>query len=721
MAGLLVALGSALLLAAVSFSAATERPADVRILNLIEPETLDPQLVSGTNTDRIVSALFEGLTRHDARTLEPAPGMAESWDVSDDGLRYTFHLRADARWTDGTPLDASDFVYSWRRVLAPETGSRYAYMLHPVRGARAINTFDALARRLEVEARPGLLDALTRASGSALRADAWQALATRLALHDGLQGSPEPRVRGLLDGAPHEVPLAELQAVLDALAPEASRLRAAAAEARARFGVSLGVFAPEPHTLIVELEAPTPYFLELTSFHTAFPVPRAVVEAAGRSWFLPAHIVSNGPFVLEAWRVNDRIRLRKSPDYWGRGEVKAERIELYPVENATTALNLFLSGEADWLPNAYPTELAADLLRRSDFYTHPGLGVYFFRFNTLRPPLDDPRVRQAFNLAIDREVIVERVLGLGQPAALRVVPDGIPGYDAPPTGIGLDVERARQLLADAGFPGGRGFPKLGILYNTQDMHKKIAEVIADQLARQLGIQVQPYNQEWQSYMASVREGQYDLARGSWIGDYVDATTFLDLWVTGGGNNQTGFSSHTYDALIRAASNVGAFAEQASLERLAPPQFDSPQFDPPQSAPSRPLPPPAASTVPDRPPAEQRIDEQGSAQQFGGLLSRLKQPRLMDELLQRRAGATDPAERRQLLERVRSRLLTEAEAILVQDEFPVLPIYFYVNIGMKAPRLRGLYTEVELPGGARASNLLPLHPLRDLWVEPGRPE
>jgi oligopeptide transport system substrate-binding protein len=687
--GLLLALASAVGVAMLSFSASTQRPADVRILNLIEPETLDPQLVNGTNTDRIVSALFEGLTRHDARTLAPAPGMAESWDVSDDGLRYTFHLRADARWSDGTPLDASDFIYSWRRELAPETGSRYAYMLHPVRGARALNTFDALAQRLELETRPGLLAALSQARASALTAEAWQALAAHLALHDSLQGCPDVRVRRLLDAAPARVSAAELQTLVDALAPEAERLRVAAADARARFGVSLGVFAPDPHTLFVELEAATPYFLELTAFHTAFPVPRAAVERAGRSWFLPENIVNNGPFLLDAWRVNDRIRLRRNPGYWGRDEVKAELIDLYPVENATTALNLFLSGDADWLPSTYPTELASELRQRSDFYTHPGLGVYFYRFNTLRPPLDDARVRQAINLAIDRQVIVDRVLGLGQPPALRLVPDGIPGYEPPPTGIRLDVDRARQLLAEAGFPGGRGFPKLGILYNTQDMHKKVAEVISDQLERQLGIEVRPYNQEWQSYMASVRAGQFDLARGAWIGDYVDATTFLDLWVTGGGNNQTGFGSPAYDALIRAAGDVARFAERALPER---PSADTP---------AQPSPALASGAV-----------------QTGVQLRQLRQPEAMLRLLQRRARSSDASERRQLLERIRSRLLAEAEAILVQDEFPVLPIYFYVNVGMKAARLRGLYTEIELPDGARASNLLPLHPLRDLWVEAG---
>ena len=666
LAGLLTAIALALLLAGLSFSAATSRPADVRILNLVEPETLDPQQVNGTNTDRIVSALFEGLTRHDARTLLPAPGMAESWEVSDDGLRYTFHLRAGARWSSGATLDASDFIYSWKRELAPETGSRFAYMLHPVRGALALNTFDALARDLDVSTRPALLEALAQARPAPLSPDAWRGLVTRLGLHDRLQHCTDERVRGLLDD-PGAVSPERLEAFVAVLEPEAQRLRAAAADARARFGESLGAFAPDPLTLVVELEAPTPYFLELTSFHSAYPVPREVVERVGRSWFLPEHIVSNGPFLLDAWRVNDRVRLRRNPSYWGKDEVKAELIELYPVENATTALNLFLSGEADWLPSAYPTDLAGELRARPDFYTHPGLGVYFYRFNTRRPPLDDARVRQALNLAIDRQVIVDRVMGLGQPPALRIVPDGIVGYEPPPSGIRLDVERARQLLSEAGFPGGRGFPTLGLLYNTQDMHKKVAEVIADQLARQLGIDVRPYNQEWQSYMATVRAGQFDLARGAWIGDYVDANTFLDLWVTGGTSNETGFSSPVYDALMRAAANVNRFAEQP-----------------------------------------------------GNLMSQLKQPERVTELLERRAVSSDPDERRRLFEQVRSRLLSEAEAILVQDEFPVLPIYFYVNTGLKAPGLRGLYTEIELPGGGRTSNLQPLHPLRDLWFEREQP-
>ncbi len=668
LAGLLAVVAAALLLAGLSFSATSSYPADVRILNGVEPETLDPQLLNGVSGRRIVSALFEGLTRSEARTLAPAPGVARSWDISDDGLRYTFHLRENSRWSDGVELSAYDFTYSWRRLLAPETGARYAYLLHGVRGARALNTFDGLARRIETALVAPLEQELRNAAGAPLTGAAWRALGRKLPLHDCLQYSEDDSVRELLDSSPQAVPAGRLERLVQALPAEAQRLRAAAADARARFGHSLGVYASDAHTLVVELTAPVPYFLELTSFYSTFAVPPHVVEKLGPTWFLPEHIVSNGPFLLETWRVGDRIRLRKDPGYWGRDEVRAQAIELYPVENVTTALNLYLTHEADWLPTMYPTDLVTDLLARPDFYVHQGFNTYYYRFNTLRPPLDDARVREAINLAVDRQLVVEQVIGLGQLPAAHFVPPGIPGYVPPESHIRLDVERARRLLAEAGFPDGRGFPTIGMLYNTQDMHKKIAEVVADQLRRNLAIDVRPYNQEWQSQIATVRAGDYDIARASWTGDYVDANTFLDLWVTNGGNNMTGFSSPSYDAVIRAAADMVRFAEQ-----------------------------------PQR------------------LLAQLKQPALVSEVLEQRARSTDGPTRRGLLDRARSMLLAEAEAILVQDEFPILPIYFDVNKGLRAPSLRGLHTELERPDGSRGPNLQPVHPLRDMWSEPAHPE
>lgn len=667
LAGLLAVLAASLVLAGLTFSTSLDERADLRFINGVEPETLDPQLLASQAGGRVVTALFEGLTRLDARSLSPAPGAAESWDISDDGLRYTFHLRHGLTWSDGDPLDASDFIYSWRRMLDPALGAEYAYLLHPVRGGRALNTYAGLATTIEDSLLPALAQAAAAAPEAGLSAAAWRELVTRLPLHDSLQHSEDRSVRALLDrplsasGAP--TARRDLDRFISGARDEAARLRQALADIGGRFGESLGIYAPDPRTLVVELEAPTPYFTSLTAFYPMLPVPRQAIERHGDAWFLPEHIVTNGAFELERWHINDRIRLRRSERYWGRAEVHSRTIDVLPTENMTTALNLYLTGEAEWLPSWYPIELALELKKRPDFYAHPQFTVYYYRFNTTRPPLNDARVRHAINLAVDRQLIVDEVMRLGQLPAHHFVPPGIPGYEPPDSAIAYDVQRARELLAAAGFPGGRGFPGIGILYNTSEGHKKVAEVVANQLERNLGIRVTPYNQEWQSYQATTRALDYDMARAAWIGDYLDPNTFLDMWVTSGGNNQTGFSSPAYDAIIRGAANMARFAENPEP-----------------------------------------------------LLARLEQPEAVRSLLARRAASDDTNARRDLLDQARMLLMREAEGILVRHEFPIMPVYFYVESGLAVPGLRGFYTELALPDGSRAPNLQGIHPLRDLWVE-----
>jgi oligopeptide transport system substrate-binding protein len=666
--GLIATVAAALLLAGLSFSASVGKPADLRFVNGTETDTLDPHLLTGQPGGRIVTAIFEGLTRYDERTLGPAPGVATHWEISDDGRRYTFHLREDSRWSDGTPVTAEDFIYSWRRMLDPALGAEYAYMLHPIEGAKALNTFEGLAHTIEQVLLPRLKDELARSPGG-LNQEAWHALTVELPLHDSLQHAEAPELRRLLDAPPASIDGARLASFIAALGGEAARLRQSAADVASRFGKTLGVYAPDPHTLVVELAAPTPYFLDITSFYSALPVPRHVVErpGMGSAWFLPETVVCNGPFVLEHWRVNDRIRLRRNEQYWGKDEVRSEIIEALPTENATTALNLYLTGEVDWLPSNYPTDLVEQLRPRSDFYVHAAFTVYYYRFNTTKPPLDDRRVREALNLAIDRDVIVRDVLGLGQLPATHFVPPGVPGYEPPETGVRLDVARARKLLAEAGYPEGRGFPAVGVLFNTSEGHKKIAEVVADQLKTNLGITVTPYNQEWQSYLASTRSGNFEISRAAWIGDYLDPNTFLDMWVTNGGNNQTGFSSPVYDSIIRAAADMDGFARSPDA-----------------------------------------------------LLARLTRPQPIRELLEQRTRTEGVNERLTLLRRARMLLLGEAEAILVQQEFPIMPVYYYVDSGLRAPGLRGLYTELELDDGRRVPNLQSIHPLRALWVDRSSP-
>jgi oligopeptide transport system substrate-binding protein len=661
--GIIASLSGILLLVGLTFSRATDGAAEFRLVNGGgEPKTLDPQLLTGEPEQRIAFLIFEGLTRRDAKTLRAAPGIAERWDISPDGLRYTFHLRQGARWTDGHAVTASDFVYSWSRLLDPGSGSEYAYILFPIRHAEAFSTYDGHAEALEGPIAKAL-QGLVAASPAGVDAAAFQKFLTKNAVFDPLRSEADRAVNALLSRRHGHVTVAELGAFSARLSEAARRLRREAANARAHLGVDQGLFAPDPSTFVVELNAATPYFLEIASFQSALPSPRWVVEAHPKDWFLLPHVVSNGPFRIKTWVVNDHIRVEKSESYWGKNEVRLGSIDVLAVESETTALNLYLTGEVDWLPDWYPKDLVDVLKDRPDFYKNPALTVYLYRLNTTKPPFDDRRVREAVNLAIDRSIITEQVLGLGQPVATTIVPPGLADYSPPETGIRFDVERARALLADAGYPGGKGFPEAGILYNTSGQHKKIAEAVADQLRRNLGIQITAYNQEWQAYLDATRSFSYTMSRAGWHGDYADPNTFLDMWTTNGGNNQTGFSSPLYDRLIAAAADVGAFMKDAEP-----------------------------------------------------VLTALDDPASINALIAVNRAARTPGDKLAGFAKLRLALLGEAEGLLVRKEFPIVPVYFYVVSGLLRPNVHGFYTSLESPDGTTAPNLQDLHPLRGVWIE-----
>jgi oligopeptide transport system substrate-binding protein len=533
-----------------------------------------------------------------------------------------------------------------------------------VRYAAALNTHQDQATALAGPI-PEAVSELARAYPGAIPAAAVRQFTSKQHLDAVLKGTPNPTLRGFLLRASGDLPHEELTALRTELVQEGKRRGALYDEAKLHFGIDGGVFAKDDHTLVVELVAPTPYFLELTAFYPSFPVPRwAIAKSAGKSWFLPGNIVSNGAFRLTEWNVGSRIHLERSDTYWGRSEVKIQSADALPLENTTTALNLYLTGEVDWLPQgSYPMDLAPDLRKRSDFFIGPALIVYYFRINSTRKPFDDVRVRKALNLAVDRELITREVLGVGQTPAFDFVPPGIRGYTPPDTGISYDVQQARRLLAEAGFPEGRGFPKFGILYNTLEAHKKIAEVVADQLRRNLGVDVSAYNQEWQSYLQSTRSLDYDLARAAWVGDYEDPNTFLDLFTTNGGNNQTGWGNLVYDRLLEAAANVEQF--------VSAPEFIL------QHA--------------------HRADEM---------------KRLADDI----RTNPDPAARLKNMAALRLDLLAEAERVLIHDDFPILPLYFYVIGDMVKPKIKGFYTKLVGSDGRERSNLRDIHPLRSIYID-----
>jgi oligopeptide transport system substrate-binding protein len=439
--------------------------------NGTEPAELDPHIVTGVPENKLITALLEGLVAPDPKTLDAAPGVAERWDISQDQLTYTFHLNRNAKWSNGDPVTAQDFVGSFKRMLMPSLAAEYAYMLFPMRNAEEFNT------------------------GKITNFD------------------------------------------------------------------EVGVKALDPHTLQITLSNPTPYFLSLITHYSWFPVhlptlqKNGAVYERGNQWTRPKNFVGNGPFTLSEWRLNSYIRVKKSPTYWDADTVRLKEIYFYPTDNQDAEERSFRSGQLHItyeLPRPKIERYKRDhpeLLRIS-----PYLGTYFYIANVTKPPLDNPKVRRALSLAIERESIVRNVTKGGELPAFHFTPPDTGGYTAR-TRIETDVEVAKRLLAEAGHPDGQGIPRVEILFNTHDVHRSVAEAIQQMWKKHLNINAQLVNQEWKVVLDAQKQRNFQLTRYGWIGDYADPTSFLDLWVTGGGNNRSGWSNPEYDRLIREAGRT----------------------------------------------------------------------------------------------------------------------------------------------------------------------
>ncbi|MGC9450989.1 MAG: peptide ABC transporter substrate-binding protein [Oceanipulchritudo sp.] len=437
--------------------------------NGAEPKTLDPQRATGVTENKIISALIEGLiTYHPTDDNLPEPGMAERWELNEDASVWTFHIREDAFWSNGDPVTAADFLYSYERMLHPDFPGEYSQMLFMLKNGEAYK----------------------------------------------------------------EGEVADFSEV--------------------------GVKALDEKTLRIELVGPTPYFLNMLKHYSWFPVHPPTIEAHGGrfdmsgEWTLPENFVGNGPFVFGEWRPNQYIRVVKSPTYWDRDRMRLNEIYFYPVEDDNTEKRMFDSGLLH-ITGTVPTNDIPILRKTRPDIIHidPYLGTYFYRFNVTRPPLDNPLVREALNLAIDRQAIVDKVTLGGQAPAHAYVPAGFNDYPTPEV-LRFDPERARALLAEAGYPGGEGFPELYLLFNTSEGHRKIAEAVVAMWNDNLGINMQLENKEWKVYLDAQSLLDYDISRSGWIGDYMDPITFLEMFTTGNGNNDTGWSNPRYDELINAA-------------------------------------------------------------------------------------------------------------------------------------------------------------------------
>ena len=417
-------------------------PADFVVINGPDPESLDPAIITSQADGRIVSALFDGLTRFNAVTAHAEPALAKRWEISGDGTVYTFHLRDGLKWSTGGRITAHDVVYSWRRAINPDTASDYAGMLFYVKNAEAINS--------------GKLTDLSR----------------------------------------------------------------------------LGVRAIDDKTVRVELIAPTPFFLELCAFWALAVVPEKAITQHGDQWCLRQPLPVSGSHTLEFWHVRDRVRLRKNTHYWDADNTRNNVVDFLPVEAPATAINLYEAGQADiiWDKSLVPIELLDALSQRPDYHKFDYLGSYFVRFNTTKKPLDDPRVRKAMALAIDKAGLVAKYTKGGERLANHFVPPGTGNYSSP-EGPTHDPVLAKRLLAEAGFPEGKGFPTdFEYLFNSSEVNKNIAVELQRMWHETLGIQVKLRQAENKVYLAAQSALDYHVTRSSWIGDYNDPNTFLDMFM-----------------------------------------------------------------------------------------------------------------------------------------------------------------------------------------------
>lgn len=445
-----------------------EPKADLVLVNSAEPETLDPAILTGQPEMRVVIGLFEGLTRLNPTNAAPIPGMADHWEISPDGLVYTFHLRTNLVWSTGEPITADDVIYSWLRALDPKTASDYAGQLYFLKNGEEYNT--------------------------------------------GIIKDPS----------------------------------------------LVGAHALDRYTVRAELKNPTAFFLDLCAFPTLMVVPRQTIEKYGDRWLSARPLPSSGPYELVDWRLYDKVRMKKNPRYWDAANTKMNVVDILPIVSAQTALNLYETGAGDIVmdKDLVPTELMDLLSKRPDFHSFPELGIYFIRINTTRKPFDDPRVRQALALTVDKPRIIRKIVKNGGILADSLAPPGIARYESP-KGLGYDPEKARRLLAEAGFPGGKGFPPIQYIFNAPAggaavPHEKIAVELQQMWHDELGINVELHQLEWGTFLSAQSRLDFDIGRGSWIADYNDADTFLNLFMSGNGNNQTGWKSADYDGLIRSA-------------------------------------------------------------------------------------------------------------------------------------------------------------------------
>ena len=332
----------------------------------------------------------------------------------------------------------------------------------------------------------------------------------------------------------------------------------------------VAVKALDTKILEIVLENPTPYFLSLLDHHSTFPVHTASIKKFGdlderaTRWTRPGNLVGNGPFTLHEWKINRILKVKKNPLYWDHENVQLNEIHYHPIQNVVTEERMFRAGQLHKTNSLMPNKIDSYRdAKRSELKIHPYYGSYYYVFNTGKPPLDSVKVRLALSFAVDREAIVQKVMRGGELPAYALTPASDTGYTPPKLHI-FDPAKAKKLLADAGYPEGKGFPEIELLYNTQEQHKRVAVAIQQMWKKHLNINVAIYNQDWKVYLSSMKEGDFQIARRGWIGDYFDPNTFLDMFVSGSGHNQAQWANDDYDRLISKAGKTADRSQRMAM-------------------------------------------------------------------------------------------------------------------------------------------------------------
>ncbi len=453
-----------------------------------DPETIDPALNSAVDGGNMLLHAFECLlTVGQDGTLQP--GQAETWETSEDGLTWTFHLRDGLKWSDGTPLTANDFVYSWQRVCDPAVAAPYA-----------------------------------------------------------------ETVLGMVKGYD---------------------------EAIAGDVTALAVSAPDDLTLVVELSAPCSYFGSLAAFATLSPVQQATVEANGDAWAVaPETYVSNGPFYMTEWVPGSHITFSKNPNYWNADAIKLDRLKFLLIEDSNAAYSAYQTGEALMIKDV-PTEEIPSLEGNGEFYVDPIIGTYYLSLNLTEEVFQDARVRQALSLAIDREYVAGTLMQGTYTAASNFMGPGWVDTDGSEfmananggqpyidvTDYEGNLAKAKELLAEAGYPDGEGFPAISYTTNDAGYHKVVAEYLQQAWA-ELGITLDVNIVEWASFTPMRRAQEYDAARNGWVGDYSDPSNMLELFYSSNGNNDGKFSNAEFDAAIDLSRTTLDAAERSQALHTA---------------------------------------------------------------------------------------------------------------------------------------------------------